>query len=206
MCFGAPAGRASGWAGINFGDGCWEGHVIEFCDVFDTVKETGDHRSFNSWGRDRGYRDLDGGSTNYRIYNNLCLRGGIKNRDGFCRVVENNIKINCGFDPHCWYKHSQDIVRRNIMGSDHYTGGTLLLFLPVSHGQSSLSSSTHRRRPRHSLSLPLILSRHCIRSGWPRPTPMMNSLAVDARLARGDGAAANGRSNRSAVTEVPRRQ
>ena len=28
-------------AGINIGDGCWGGHVIEFCDVFDTVKETG---------------------------------------------------------------------------------------------------------------------------------------------------------------------
>jgi len=40
-------------AGINVGDGCWGGHVIEFCDVFDTVKETGDHGSFNSWGRDR---------------------------------------------------------------------------------------------------------------------------------------------------------
>ena len=37
-------------AGINIGDGCWGGHVIEFCDVFDTVKETGDHGSFNSWG------------------------------------------------------------------------------------------------------------------------------------------------------------
>ena len=40
-------------AGINIGDGCWGGHVIEHCDVFDTVKETGDHGSFNSWGRDR---------------------------------------------------------------------------------------------------------------------------------------------------------
>ena len=40
-------------AGINIGDGCWGGHVIEFCDVFDTVLETGDHGSFNSWGRDR---------------------------------------------------------------------------------------------------------------------------------------------------------
>jgi hypothetical protein len=40
-------------AGINIGDGCWGGHVIEFCDIFDTVKETGDHGSFNSWGRDR---------------------------------------------------------------------------------------------------------------------------------------------------------
>lgn len=40
-------------AGINIGDGCWGGHVIEWCDVFDTVKETGDHGSFNAWGRDR---------------------------------------------------------------------------------------------------------------------------------------------------------
>jgi hypothetical protein len=40
-------------AGINIGDGCWGGHRIEFNDVFDTVLETGDHGSFNSWGRDR---------------------------------------------------------------------------------------------------------------------------------------------------------
>ena len=32
--------------------------MIEFNDVFDTVKETGDHGSFNSWGRDR-YRWLN---------------------------------------------------------------------------------------------------------------------------------------------------
>ncbi|MBA3686726.1 MAG: PDZ domain-containing protein, partial [Planctomycetes bacterium] len=40
-------------AGINIGDGCWGGHLIEGCDVFDTVLETGDHGSFNSWGRER---------------------------------------------------------------------------------------------------------------------------------------------------------
>lgn len=40
-------------AGINIGDGCWGGHLIEGCDVFDTVLETSDHGSFNSWGRDR---------------------------------------------------------------------------------------------------------------------------------------------------------
>ena len=40
-------------AGINIGDGCWGGHMIEHNDVFDTVRETGDHGSFNSWGRDR---------------------------------------------------------------------------------------------------------------------------------------------------------
>ena len=48
-------------AGINIGDGCWGGHHIDYCDIFDTVKETGDHGSFNSWGRDRwwGVKDID---------------------------------------------------------------------------------------------------------------------------------------------------
>ncbi|MCY4160610.1 MAG: right-handed parallel beta-helix repeat-containing protein, partial [Flavobacteriaceae bacterium] len=39
-------------AGINIGDGNWGGHIIEYNDVFDTVRETSDHGSFNSWGRD----------------------------------------------------------------------------------------------------------------------------------------------------------
>jgi len=149
-------------AGINIGDGCWGGHVIEFCDIFDTVKETGDHGSFNSWGRDRFWHlsglnlnddkaweaekdlpkldavrttilrnnrwrcdhgwdiDLDDGSSSYELRNNLCLNGGIKNREGFYRLVENNVMVNNGFHPHVWFKHSQDVVRRNIMWSDHY--------------------------------------------------------------------------------------
>ncbi len=149
-------------AGINIGDGCWGGHVIEYCDVFDTVMETGDHGSFNSWGRDRFWKlsgldlnndtswetnkdivlldavkttiirnnrwrcdhgwdiDLDDGSSNYQIYNNLLLHGGLKNREGFHRLVENNIIVDSGFHPHVWYKHSQDIVRRNIMWSEKY--------------------------------------------------------------------------------------
>lgn len=149
-------------AGINLGGGTWGGHVIEFCDVFDTVKETGDHGSFNSWGRDRFWPpsvfkldddaffaanrdlpvldavlpviirnnrwrcdhgwdiDLDDGSSNYEIRQNLCLHGGIKNREGFRRTVENNITVGSGFHPHVWYKHSGDIFRRNITGSAAY--------------------------------------------------------------------------------------
>lgn len=143
-------------AGINIGDGAWGGHIIEGCDIFDTVKETGDHGSFNSWGRDRFWNpdinqtnawvrqvpqlplldvvkpniirnnrwrcdhgwdiDLDDGSSNYRIYNNLCLNGGIKNREGYGRIVENNILLNHGFDPHVWYESSGDVFRRNIVG------------------------------------------------------------------------------------------
>jgi len=143
-------------AGINIGDGCWGGHIIENCDVFDTVLETGDHGSFNSWGRDRFWGlkdidlgkitlgenknlplldvihpnilrnnrwrcdhgwdiDLDDGSSNYEIYNNLCLNGGLKNREGFYRTVENNITVNNSFHPHVWYGNSQDIFRRNLV-------------------------------------------------------------------------------------------
>jgi hypothetical protein len=142
-------------AGINIGDGCWGGHVIEFCDIFDTVKETGDHGSFNSWGRDRYWLpdinavnawvkqvpelpkldavkpnilrnnrwrcdhgwdiDLDDGSSYYIITNNLCLHGGIKNREGFGRDVENNIMVDGSFNPHVWFAESGDIFAHNIV-------------------------------------------------------------------------------------------
>ena len=146
-------------AGINIGDGCWGGHVIEFCDVFDTVKETGDHGSFNSWGRDRYWRpnvaevnawvkqvpelprldavepsilrnnrwrcdhgwdiDLDDGSSFYIISNNLCLHGGVKNREGYGRMVENNITVGSGLHPHVWFAASGDMFRRNIVWREY---------------------------------------------------------------------------------------
>ncbi|MGD7654300.1 MAG: right-handed parallel beta-helix repeat-containing protein [Verrucomicrobiales bacterium] len=42
-------------AGLNVCDGAWGGHVFEFNDVFDCVRETGDHGPWNAWGRDRFY-------------------------------------------------------------------------------------------------------------------------------------------------------
>jgi hypothetical protein len=142
-------------AGINISEGTWGGHIIEYNDVFNTVKETGDHGSFNSWGRDRYWHpnkwildtivenhfnytmldvvktitirnnrmrcdhgwdiDLDDGSSNYLIYNNLCLNGGLKLREGVNRVVENNIMINNTFHPHVWFRNSNDVFRHNIV-------------------------------------------------------------------------------------------
>ena len=53
-------------AGINIGDGTWGGHRITSNDVFDTVRESGDHGAFNSWGRDR-YWDPDRAEMDRRV-------------------------------------------------------------------------------------------------------------------------------------------
>ena len=53
-------------AGINISEGTFGGHVIEYCDIFDTVLETGDHGSFNSWGRDR-FWSPDIGTTSMQV-------------------------------------------------------------------------------------------------------------------------------------------
>lgn len=60
--------------------------------------------------------DLDDGSSNYKIYNNLCLAGGIKLREGFNREVTNNIMVDNTFHPHVWYKEDDsDIFKYNIV-------------------------------------------------------------------------------------------
>lgn len=64
--------------------------------------------------------DLDDGSSNYHIYDNLCLNGGIKLREGFYRVVENNILVNNGFHPHVWFSNSEDVFRKNILMTKHF--------------------------------------------------------------------------------------
>jgi hypothetical protein len=74
----------------------------------------------NCWRCDRGWDiDLDDGSSFYIITNNLCLHGGIKNREGFGRVVENNILVDGGYDPHVWYDKSGDIFKHNIVWTDY---------------------------------------------------------------------------------------
>ncbi len=147
-------------AGINIGDGAFGGHLLEYNDVFETVLETSDHGSLNTWGRDRYWHpeystmdrqtreypelilldalyttivrnnrfrcdhgwdiDLDDGSSNYHIYNNLCLRGGIKLREGFFRKVENNVLVNSSLHPHLWFSHCGDIIQRNIFMQPYF--------------------------------------------------------------------------------------
>ncbi len=144
-------------AGINISEGTFGGHIIEYCDVFNTVLETGDHGSFNSWGRDRFWTpsilgtaeqvakdpnlpfldmlapniirhsrwrcdhgwdiDLDDGSSQYRIYNNLLLNRGLKMREGYDRIAYNNIIINNSLHPHVWYPESGDVFKGNIVSA-----------------------------------------------------------------------------------------
>ncbi|MDR3693212.1 PDZ domain-containing protein [Mucilaginibacter sp.] len=187
-------------AGINVSEGTWGGHLIEYNDVFNTVKETGDHGSFNSWGRDRYWHpdkvkldsivaaypdfalldvtrpiilrnnrfrcdhgwdiDLDDGSSNYIICNNLCLNGGIKLREGVKRVVENNIMINNTFHPHVWFKNSNDIFRHNIVGAGYLPIGISVWGKEVDYNvfpdSASLSEARARGTDRHSVYMPQV--------------------------------------------------
>ena len=146
-------------AGINIGDGTWGGHRITHNDVFDTVRLTGDHGSFNSWGRDRYWHpdraemdrrvaahpelalldavepvlmkrnrfrcdhgwdvDLDDGASNYVIEENLMLAGGLKLREGFQRIVRNNILVNGSFHPHVWFDGGGDSFEANVVMGPH---------------------------------------------------------------------------------------
>ena len=145
--------------------------------MFDTVLETHDHGSFNSWGRDRFWHsdrgisqaeidkdpklpfldavktttirdsrwrcdhgwdiDLDDGSSNYDIYNNLMLSGGLKLREGFRRRAWNNIAVNNTFHPHVWYANSNDEVYGNIfMGT--YKASAYLQRRPLENGWAAI--------------------------------------------------------------------
>lgn len=59
--------------------------------------------------------DLDDGSSNYLITGNLCLRGGIKNREGVRRHVVNNVMLNNTFHPHVWFEDSGDVFEKNVI-------------------------------------------------------------------------------------------
>ncbi|HVW61948.1 MAG TPA: PDZ domain-containing protein, partial [Puia sp.] len=84
---------------------------IELLDVIDPVVIRN-----NRFQCDHGWDiDLDDGSTNYEIYDNICLSGGLKLREGYHRTVRNNIILNNTFHPHVWLKNSHDRFVHNIV-------------------------------------------------------------------------------------------
>lgn len=137
-------------AGINIGDGTWGGHQIVDNDLFDLVRETGDHGPINAWGRDRFWVrgtddaqrkalaltdaveptviahnriwhssawgiDLDDGCTHYLLRDNLLLNTGIKLREGYHRVVQNNVLVGGSIHFHVGYPDSEDRVLNNVI-------------------------------------------------------------------------------------------
>ncbi|SMP43590.1 PDZ domain-containing protein [Neorhodopirellula lusitana] len=61
--------------------------------------------------------DLDDGSSNFQIYNNLMLGSTLKLRDGYYREVQNNIMVSAvPIGLHCWpADNSEDVFERNIV-------------------------------------------------------------------------------------------
>jgi hypothetical protein len=153
---------------ICINDGWGGGHVIEFNEMYDCVRETGDHGSFNSWGRETYWCmlqshspklpgvsheagnvkedcrltnivrnnyfhetefnewgiDLDDGSSNYHVYNNLMVGVSLTLREGDYRTVENNIMINPKNPPgpKVSYEDNNDTFVRNIIVTSSKAG------------------------------------------------------------------------------------
>jgi len=172
-------------AGVTFNDGTWGGHVMEHCDIWETVQDTGEHGPFNSWGRERfwdgnkkelvkldamktvhlrnnrisNFRksvsagnwtiDLDDGSSNYRIYNNLSLGSTLKLRDGFFREVCNNIHVSAvPLGWHLWPEDSRTTFQRNITviagapeGESNPTSGLIKAIRMPGHPWGEISSN-----------------------------------------------------------------
>jgi hypothetical protein len=78
----------------------------------------------NRWRCDHGWDiDLDDGSSNYVIENNLLLHGGLKLREGFKRIARNNVIVNNSLHPHCWFEGSGDVFTHNVVFQAYQPAG-----------------------------------------------------------------------------------
>ncbi|MEY9849580.1 hypothetical protein ABH940_006689 [Streptacidiphilus sp. BW17] len=66
--------------------------------------------------------DLDDGSSNFNITDNLLLKGGIKLRDGFDRTVQNNLLVNGSIFEQVSHSNDGDVIQHNItLGGQAYS-------------------------------------------------------------------------------------
>lgn len=108
---------------------------------------------YNRFRCDHGWDiDLDDGSSNYHIYSNVCLNGGLKLREGFFRTVENNIILNNSFHPHVWFANSHDIFRHNIVTSSYKPIGINYWGDEIDHNLFPDPASINTPTDTHSLS------------------------------------------------------
>ena len=70
----------------------------------------------NRWRCDHGWDvDLDDGSSNYVITNNIFLAGGLKWREGYGRTADNNMFADgAKMSVHVWPKQNGDVFTHNI--------------------------------------------------------------------------------------------
>lgn len=79
----------------------------------DVIKPiTIDHNRF--WHDGDWAIDLDDGSSNFVITNNLLLKGGVKLRDGFERTMHNNLILNGRTFEQVSYMPGGDVIERNV--------------------------------------------------------------------------------------------
>lgn len=71
--------------------------------------------------------DLDDGSSNYVIENNVCIGVGIKIREGFNRTVRNNAFFHSALDVHCAFRNCDDIAENNSFISSKHCLNPILM-------------------------------------------------------------------------------
>lgn len=99
-------------AGINISEGTFGGHLIDHCDVFNTVLETGDHGSFNSWGRDRFWSPDINSTIPYTL-----KEPGLPYLDMLDSIVISNSRFRCDHgwdidldDGSSWYRIFNNVL------------------------------------------------------------------------------------------------
>jgi hypothetical protein len=85
--------------------------------------------------------DLDDGSSNYVIENNLLLSGGLKLCEGYHRIARNNLIPRNGFHFHVWPANSDDNVVEHNLISGGYVGN---VGLPKGWGLHCDENFVHR--------------------------------------------------------------
>jgi len=96
------------------------GNVKEDCRLTTVLRNNYFHESeFNEWGI-----DLDDGTSNYHVYNNLTVGVSITHREGDYRLIENNIMINPKNPPgpKLSYEGNNDRFVRNIIVTSSKAG------------------------------------------------------------------------------------
>ncbi|CAK0871805.1 unnamed protein product [Prorocentrum cordatum] len=144
VCYNGPR------AGFNWNDGLPGGDVLEHNVIFNMVRETGDHGTFNSWDRKEfvydcpggggvcftpqtirlrhnmfigpaGWNvDHDDGSSQYEDFSNVVYLGGIKYRDGVMRNMTGNLLVDA-------------VPAFQVIGfdTDYFIGNTIASATPV---------------------------------------------------------------------------